>query len=89
MSVRKEYRVNRCDLFVIDYVKTSKGFYEIYARRHPPDRFQRGVTHHHLYSNGQVCVTAGREPRTLEAAQYIARHWMESYSTYTRTGTFQ
>ncbi|MCA9000215.1 MAG: hypothetical protein KDA80_24670 [Planctomycetaceae bacterium] len=86
MSVRKEYRVNGVDGFIIDYVRQWNGTYKIYARQHPADPYGRSASYTHLFGNGQICIASGREPRSLDAAKTIAGHWMESYSNYTRTG---
>lgn len=88
MSVRREYLVDKKYGFVIDYEPQSNGTIEMYARRHPQDRHGKSVTHHHLYNSKKICVSAGREPRSLSEAEAIAKAWAEGYSQYIRTGNF-
>jgi len=88
MAIRKEYRVGGRDDYIVDYSEKSDGTYQMHVRRHPHDPYQRGPHVTHLYDNGSLCVTAGREPRSLGQAETIAKAWMESYSNYTRTGRF-
>jgi len=88
MTVRKEYRVGRTDDYVIDAVPQNNGTYKVFARLHPPDRQGRGADHHHLMPSGNVCVAAGREPRTAADAVTIGRCWAEGWSEYNRTGRF-
>ncbi len=89
MTVRKEYRVNGVDNYVVDFVPQSDGHYDIFCRLHPADSFNKGPNENHLYKTGEVCVGAGHEPRSIPAAQSIAENWMETYSNYVRTGRFQ
>lgn len=88
MTVRKEYRVNGSDNYVIDAVPEANGTYSIYARLHPPDNHGRGANHHHLFSSGRICVAAGGKPRTASEAVKIGRCWAEGWSEYRRTGRF-
>ncbi|MEZ6055493.1 MAG: hypothetical protein R3C01_02190 [Planctomycetaceae bacterium] len=88
MNVRKEFRINGKHCFVIDAVLQRNGTYHIYARLYPPDIHQRGAHHNHLLAGNQICVAAGREPRSAEAAVKIGRCWAEGWSKYITTGTF-
>ena len=88
MTVRKEYRINGIHNFVIDAVPQRNGTYRIYARLYPPDIHRRGADHNHLLSGNQICVAAGREPRTAAAAITIGRCWAEGWSQYITTGWF-
>ncbi|MCA9028275.1 MAG: hypothetical protein KDA86_23895 [Planctomycetaceae bacterium] len=88
MTVRKEYRVNGTDNYVIDAVPQADGTYVVYPRLHPPDKHGRGGAHHHLMAGGHICVSAGREPRSAEQAVKIGRCWAEGWSEYNRTGRF-
>lgn len=76
------------DLYTIEYRKQSKGTYKIFCSDHPYNSQSTSVHKCHLYSSGEVCITAGREPRTLDRAKAIATLWMHGYSQYIRTGTF-
>lgn len=64
------------------------GEYSLYAISYPPDPFRGSVTQNHLYASGQICVSSGNEPKTLERAKAIAMAWCEGYSTYLRTRQF-
>lgn len=88
MSVRKEYRVDGRDNYAIDYVPQSNGTYKLYASYHPPDPHGKGTHETHLYSSGEICVSAGREPRSLAQATTIGQAWCEGFSKYRRTGRF-
>jgi len=68
--------------------EATKGFFTLWCKRHPPDRYGKGVKVHHLYSTGQICQTEGYEPRTLEVAEARAYWWMKRWSIYVRTGEF-
>jgi hypothetical protein len=87
MGITKRYRVDDDDLYEIEYRRESDGTYSIWCRKHPHNPVGGGVSDHHLYSSGQVCVSAGREPRTLDRAVAIAHVFMKSFSHWVRHGT--
>jgi hypothetical protein len=74
--------------YVIEYRLESEGYYTIWCTEHPENPFDTSVVKCHLYSNGKVCVAAGKEPRTIEVAEAIAHYWMARYSEYVRRGVF-
>lgn len=76
------------DTYTIEYRRQSDGHYDIFATEHPQNPFDESVVKCHLYSSGEVCVAAGKEPRTLDRAKAIAFTWMDGYSAYCRTGNF-
>ena len=84
---RKGYRVDSGDEYLIDFYHDGSK-YSMYAPLHPECPFDPKVTESHLYDSGQICVTAGKEPRTLDEAKAIAMVWAEGYSEYIRTGSF-
>ena len=89
--VVKKY-VNRqagyADEYTIAYRTRGNGTIRIDALERPADPFRR-VNEAHVDLDGTlVCVTAGREPRTLERAEAIAHAWMLGFSEYVRTGRF-
>jgi hypothetical protein len=86
--VQKRYRVNGKDNYTIRYERQSNGTFRIMCTEHPYNAHSTSVTKCHLFSNGEVCVTGGKEPRTLDRAVAIAQVWMEGYSRYVRTGKF-
>ena len=43
----------------------------------------------HLFSSGQLCFVAGREPRDLAHAERLAQQWAEYFLEYRRTGVAQ
>jgi hypothetical protein len=84
----KRYRVNGSDDYTIDYRAQADGTYKMFAVDHPSNPCGGCVSDHHLYSSGEICVSAGNEPRSLDRAKAIAVRWMEGYSKYIRTGEF-
>ena len=66
----------------------SDGTIEMYPRLYPPDRHHRGSAHHHLMTDGRICVPAERKPRSMAWAAKIATCWAEGWSEYVRTGEF-
>src|SRR5579859_2412155 len=78
----KHYLVNKVDRYSIRFDRQRNGIYKLYAPNHPTDPFGRGVTDNHLYSDNQICVQAGHEPRTLDEAKAIAMFWCDGWSTY-------
>ena len=88
MTVRKEYRVDGRDNYAVDYVPQSDGTYKIHCTYHPPDPHGKGASETHLFTSGDICVTSGREPRTLADATKIGKAWCEGYSRYLRTGKY-
>jgi hypothetical protein len=86
--MRKALRVDGAHEFVIDLIPQTDGTIKIFAPIAPPDPHGKGVTSHHRYSSGEVCVAAGKEPRTFDKAEAIARYWAQRYSAYVATGAF-
>jgi len=86
--VIKHYLVNKTDRYAIDFRQQPNGTYKLHAVGHPPDPYRLPVTENHLYSTGEICVSGGREPRTLDRAKAIAMFWCEGWSVYVRTGAF-
>lgn len=87
--VTKTYRQTTYgDRYTIEYRRESNGTYTIWCFDHPYNNYDSGVTKCHLYSSGQICVSSGNEPRTLDRAKAIATFWMDGYSRYIRSGEF-
>lgn len=86
--VTKRYRVRGTDNYTISFERQSNGTYKIRCTEHPANSYSSAATKCHLYGSGDVCVTAGKEPRSLDRAVAIAQVWMNGYSTYVRTGRF-
>ncbi|MFN0019468.1 MAG: hypothetical protein ACKVP0_14505 [Pirellulaceae bacterium] len=84
----KHYVVNGKDRYTIRFELQAGGYYKLFADSHPTDPHGDGVSANHLYSTGEICVSTGNEPRTLDRARAIAMHWCEGWSTYCRTGKF-
>ncbi len=87
-KVVKEYRVDGRDRYKIEYVERSGGMWKLYCYEHPQNSRSTDVTKCHLYSSGEVCVTSGREPKSLDAALALGIYWAQGYSNYLRTGKF-
>jgi hypothetical protein len=86
--MRKAFRVDGRHHFVIDLKPQSDGTIKIVAPIAPADPYGKGAAVHHLYDSGEICVAAGKEPRTFDKAEAIAKYWAERYSAYVDTGTF-
>jgi hypothetical protein len=89
VSITKRYRQSVYgDYFTITYYPQRNGTYKLYCLEHPHDPFGKSATENHLFSSGQICVTAGREPTTFDQARAIAAAFIDGWSEYVRTGTF-
>lgn len=89
MSITKRYReTNTGDEYTIRYESQPDGTWKCFADAHPDNDYDPAVRLCHLYSSDEICVFAGKEPRTFDRAQAIAFVWMEGYSQYVRTGVF-
>jgi hypothetical protein len=86
--VIKHYLVNRRDRYTIEFRSQPNGTIKLFALDHPPDPYASGAATNHLYSTGEICVSAGHEPQSLDQAKAIAMVWCEGWSTYVRTGRF-
>jgi len=84
----KNYRVNGRDNYSIDFRPQSDGTIKMFATEHPADPHGKPVSECHLFSSGEICVSGGHEPRTMDRAKAVAVHWMEGWSQYVRTGNF-
>jgi hypothetical protein len=87
-KVTKHYLVDGVDRYVIEFHKQPDGTWKDFCFQHPHNPRSDAVTVCHLFSSGQVCVAAGREPRSLEKAMAIGMFWANGYSKYIRTGVF-
>ena len=88
MTTKRYRETTTSDRYTIEYRKQSNGTYKIFCTEHPYNSQSTSVHKCHLYSSGEVCVAAGREPRTLDRAKAIAMIWLQGYSQYVRTGKF-
>ena len=87
--VRKRFRQTPSgDHYTLEFRPQSDGHFDIYALESPSNPQSQAVTACHLYVSGEVCVAAGKEPRTLDRALAIAFVWMDGYSVFVRTGKF-
>jgi hypothetical protein len=86
--MKKSYVVGRSDNYTINYVGQSDGTIKMFAELHPSDPYGASVTDNHLYPSGEICVSGGNAPETMDRAKAIAVHWMEGFSEYVRTGEF-
>ena len=84
----KNKQSEHVDLFTIEYRQKDDGTYTLWCIAHPRDPYGKDASVHHLYRSGEICVTHGREPRSMEHAEAIAFSWMLGWSEYVRTGTF-
>ncbi len=88
-TITKNYRQQPYgDHYTIVFRPQPNGTFKIYCPEHPDNPHSTDVTKCHLYSSGEICVAAGKEPRTLDRAKAIAMFWIDGYSRYIRTGVF-
>lgn len=87
-SVTKRYRIDGRDEYTIEYQQQPNGNFKLFAPSCPSDPHRAGPSTHHRYESGEICVAAGKEPKTLDQAKAVASLWMKRYSQYIRTGTF-
>jgi hypothetical protein len=77
------------DEYVIEFrYDWLKGYHVIYCFDHPPCPYPRNTPKDHLYGDGRISVTEGKEPKTRDKAKAIAQVWMNGWSCYIRTGHF-
>jgi hypothetical protein len=81
------FLVDGVDHYTIE-IRDAGSYYTLHAVNYPPNRRGGGATPHHLYESGQICVNAGKEPRTIDKAKAIAMFWCDGWSKYQRTGDF-
>ena len=85
----KYYRNNTrqgTDKYAIEYAWNGS-HYDLYAHSRPSNPYSSGVSTTHLYENSsQICVSSGREPKTMDQAEKIARAFMDHFSQYVRDG---
>ncbi len=79
--------VDGVDRYSIDIRPSGSGL-KLFAVSYPANKRGGGVTAHHLYSSGEICVAAGHEPRTVDNAKAIAMYWCNGWSKYIRGGQF-
>jgi hypothetical protein len=82
------YVIDKTDRYRIEFRPQADGTIKLFALSHPADPWAKPVSENHLYSSGEVCVTVGREPRSLDRARAIAMVWAKGFSIYCRTGQF-
>jgi hypothetical protein len=82
-----KFLVDGVDRYSID-IRHNGSYYTLHAMQYPPNRRGGGVTTHHLYESGEICVSAGNEPRTIERAKAIAMFWCDGWSNYVRGRDF-
>jgi hypothetical protein len=82
----REFIVNGTDRYLIRFDPQTNGTYKLFVLKCPPDPFRKGVSENHLNASGQICISAGNEPRTLDRARAIAQFWCSGWSTFIRTG---
>jgi hypothetical protein len=76
------------DRYTIEFRPEGDGTISLWCHQAPRNAFDDSVSKCHLYSNGKICVRAGKEPRSQEVAEAVAHYWMAGYSEYVRTGQF-
>jgi hypothetical protein len=85
----KSYRVNGKYQFTLDFRRETSGIYTIHARSYPTNPHTDDIRLTHVNSTtGKVCVTQGKEPRSLDTAIAIGQIWCKGYADFIETGTF-
>ena len=79
--------VDGVDQYTIE-IRDAYSHYTLHAIQYPLNRRGGLATDHHLYPSGQICVSAGNEPCTIDHAKAIAMFWCDGWSKYQRTGEF-
>jgi|SRR6266487_4491429 len=68
----------------------KNGHIAIYCLAHPPlDGRDPAANKTHMFSDGELCFTAGCEPRDQSRAEELAQQWAEYILEYRRTGIAQ
>jgi hypothetical protein len=74
------------DHYAVEYV-WNEDHYDIYNTARPSNPYSSDPHKTHLYtSTNEVCVAAGKEPKTVQEADRVARAFIDHYSTYVRDG---
>lgn len=77
------------DSFEIEYRRDDAANYRMYVNEHPNNPHLDDPRESHFYACcSPICVTKGKEPRSMEMAEAIAHYWMVGFSTHARTGSF-
>ena len=86
----RNHRDDYTDEYVIEF-RHDGDVYWLYCNARPSNDYDDGVNvdKTHLHSCcGQICVSKGKEPRSMEFAEAFAHYWMSGYSEMARTGEF-
>ncbi len=68
------FRVNGIDDYSID-IRWNGSYYTLHPLNYPLTRRGGTAATHHLFDSGQICVSAGKEPRTIDNAKAICMAW--------------
>lgn len=63
------------------------GYYYMIVLEHPQCSYPIGHASH-LLEGKRICVSQGREPRSIDQAKAVAFHWMKGFESYRTTGFF-
>lgn len=80
----KNYLVHKVDRYSIQFAGQPDRTIKMFVLQRPTDPHRGGVLKNHVYSDGSICVAAGREPRSMHRAEAVAHMWMTGYSAYIR-----
>jgi hypothetical protein len=83
------YKMPTGGTYRIEFRRTGlfAGHYDMRVLDRPECPFPLGYPAH-LLEGARICVTQGREPKSLDQAKAVAFHWMSGFEQYRQTGAF-
>ena len=90
MAATKVYRSEDANHYFTFHFVDHAGRVDIYCLEHPSLEGRDPDPHKtHLFSSGQLCFVAGREPSDQDEAEALAKIWAEYFLEYIKTGIAQ
>ena len=77
--------IDHGEVYGFRYVKSGDKW-TIQCVERPPNPRGGGATRTHVFDDGKLCITGGREPKTFEQAVARSWQWLIGYSQYIRSG---
>jgi len=90
VSTTKPYRSEDGSSYFMFSFVWQGNYLDIYCLSHPPlNGRDPDPDKTYVFSDGKICVNAGREPRDQARAEALAQRWAEHFLEYRRTGIAQ